>query len=204
MVIQRIVDSIAPRPDDLFIEIGAGWAALSKPLAATGVELHLVEIDRDLADRLAAQFRSHPSVQVHGGDVLKMDFADISGKRPFRLAGNLPYNISTPLLFHALKWSELIIDMHFMLQAEVVKRMAASPPGKAWGRLSIMCQYHCEVLPLFTVQAESFSPVPKVQSGIVKLIPHAEPPLQIIPKEAFDRLVTKAFPMRKKTCPKGL
>ncbi len=199
IVIQRIVDSIAPRPDDLFIEIGPGRAALTKPLAATGVELHLVEIDRDLADTLAAQFRSHPGVQVHVGDALKMDFAGISGKRPFRLAGNLPYNISTPLLFHALKWSELIIDMHFMLQSEVVRRMAASPPGKPWGRLSIMCQYHCKVVPLFTVQAESFSPVPKVQSAIVKLIPHREAPVQIVSKDAFDRLVTQAFSMRRKT-----
>jgi len=199
MVIQKIVDSITPRPDDLFIEIGPGRAALTKPLAATGAELHLVEIDRNLANRLAAQFRSHSCVQVHVGDALKMDFADISGKRPFRLAGNLPYNISTPLLFHALKWSELIIDMHFMLQSEVVNRMAASPPSKAWGRLSIMCQYHCEVVPLFTVPAESFSPVPKVQSKIVKLIPHREPPVQIVSKKVFDRLVTQAFSMRRKT-----
>jgi len=138
-------------------------------------------------------------VHVHVGDALKMDFAAISGKRPFRLVGNLPYNISTPLLFHVLKWSELIIDMHFMLQSEVVNRMAASPGTKAWGRLSIMCQYHCKVIPLFTVQAESFTPVPKVQSGIVRLIPHREPPVQIASKESFDRLVIQAFSMRRKT-----
>ena len=199
VVIQRIVDTIAPRPDELFIEIGPGQAALTRPLIDTGMELHLVEIDRDLADRLATQFRIHPGVHVHVGDALKMDFAAISGKRPFRLVGNLPYNISTPLLFHVLNWSELIIDMHFMLQSEVVNRMAASPGTKAWGRLSIMCQYHCKVIPLFSVQAESFTPVPKVQSGIVRLIPHREPPVQIASKESFDRLVIQAFSMRRKT-----
>jgi len=187
VVIQRIVDTIAPRPDELFIEIGPGQAALTRPLIDCGMELHLVEIDRDLAGRLATQFRIHPGVHVHVGDALKIDFAAISGKRPFRLVGNLPYNISTPLLFHVLKWSELIIDMHFMLQSEVVNR------------LSIMCQYHCKVIPLFTVQAESFTPVPKVQSGIVRLIPHREPPVQIASKESFDRLVIQAFSMRRKT-----
>jgi len=199
MVIQRIVDSIAPQADELFIEVGPGQGALTSPLIATGMELHLVEIDRDLANRLATQLRIHPGVHVHVGDALKMDFADISDKRPFRLVGNLPYNISTPLLFHLLKWSELIIDMHFMLQSEVVNRMAASPGAKAWGRLSIMCQYHCEIVPLFTVQPESFSPAPKVQSGFVRLIPHREPPVQIVSKEAFDHLVIQAFSMRRKT-----
>jgi 16S rRNA (adenine1518-N6/adenine1519-N6)-dimethyltransferase len=199
MVIQRIVDSIAPRPDELIIEIGPGQAALTSPLIATGMELLLVEIDRDLADRLATRFCAHPGVHMHVGDALKMDFAAISDNRPFRLVGNLPYNISTPLLFHVLKWSDLIVDMHFMLQFEVVNRMAASPGTKAWGRLSIMCQYYCKIVPLFTVQPESFTPVPKVQSSIVRLIPHREPPVQIGSKEAFDRLVIQAFSMRRKT-----
>lgn len=199
MVIQRIVDSIAPQTDELFIEIGPGRGALTRPLIATGIELHLVEIDRDLAGRLAAQFRIHPGVHMHVGDALKMDFAAVADKRPFRLVGNLPYNISTPLLFHVLQWSELITDMHFMLQREVVNRMAASPGTRAWGRLSIMCQYRCEIVPLFTVQAESFTPVPKVQSGLVRLIPHREPPVQIASKKAFDRLVIQAFSMRRKT-----
>ncbi len=199
MVIQRIVDSIAPQTDELFIEIGPGQGALTSPLIATGIELHLVEIDRDLAGRLAAQFRLHPGVHMHVGDALKMDFAAVADKRPFRLVGNLPYNISTPLLFHVLQWSELITDMHFMLQREVVNRMAASPGTRAWGRLSIMCQYRCEIVPLFTVQAVSFTPVPKVQSGLVRLIPHREPPVQIASKKAFDRLVIQAFSMRRKT-----
>ncbi len=199
MVIQRIVNAIAPKPDELFIEIGPGQGALTSPLIATGMELHLVEIDRDLADRFATWYRIHPGVHMHIGDALIMDFAAITDKQPFRLVGNLPYNISTPLLFHVLKWSELIIDMHFMLQREVVNRMAASPGTKAWGRLSIMCQYHCKIVPLFTVQPESFTPVPKVQSGLVRLIPHREPPVQIASKKAFDQLVIQAFSMRRKT-----
>jgi len=199
LVIQKIVDSIAPRPGELFIEIGPGQGALTSPLLTTGMELLLVEIDRDLADRLAARFHSHPGVQVHRGDALKIDYGDLAGNRRFRLAGNLPYNISTPLLFHVLQWSELIIDMHFMLQREVVNRMAASPGSKAWGRLSIMCQYRCEIVPLFTVQPESFFPVPKVHSAIVRLIPHREPPVQIVSIEAFEHLVTQAFSMRRKT-----
>jgi 16S rRNA (adenine1518-N6/adenine1519-N6)-dimethyltransferase len=199
MVIHRIVDSIAPLPGQLFIEIGPGQGALTQSLIASGMELHLVEIDRDLASRLEQQFLKQPDVHVHTGDALKMDFADLSGRRPFRLVGNLPYNISTPLLFHVLKWSELISDMHFMLQREVVNRMAASPGSKAWGRLSIMCQYHCEIVPLFTVEADSFTPAPKVQSSIVRLIPHSEPPVHIDSKEDFDHLVIQAFSMRRKT-----
>jgi 16S rRNA (adenine1518-N6/adenine1519-N6)-dimethyltransferase len=199
MVIRKIVESISPQSGELLIEIGPGQSALTTPLAETGVELHLVEIDRDLAGRLAATYRSNPAVHLHIGDALQMDFADISGNRPFRLVGNLPYNISTPLLFHVLQWSDLIIDMHFMLQREVVNRMAASPGSKAWGRLSIKCQYHCEVVQLFTVQPESFSPAPRVQSAIVRLIPHHEPPVNITSMEAFDRLLRQAFSMRRKT-----
>jgi len=199
MVIQRIVDSIAPQTDELFIEIGPGQSALTAPLAQTGVELHLVEIDRDLTGRLARQFSDNPAVHLHLGDALQMDFADISSNRPFRLVGNLPYNISTPLLFHVLQWSDLVTDMHFMLQQEVVNRMAASPCSKAWGRLSIMCQYHCEVVQLFTVAPESFSPAPRVQSAIVRLIPHREPPVRITSMDTFDRLLRQAFSMRRKT-----
>jgi len=199
MVIQKIVDSIAPAPDQLVMEIGPGQAAITRPLAESGAELHLVEIDRDLAGRLEREFHHSPNVRLHVGDVLEMDFGEISGGRPFRLVGNLPYNISTPLLFHVLQWSDLLIDMHFMLQQEVVKRMAAVPGNKAWGRLSIMCQYRCEIVPLFTVRAESFTPVPKVQSGIVRLIPHREPPVRVNSFDAFQRLVTQAFSMRRKT-----
>ena len=207
LVIQKIVDSIAPAPDQVIIEIGPGQAALTVPLAETGAELHLVEIDRDLAAILEKRFHNNPRVMLHVMDALGADFGKISAGRPFRLVGNLPYNISTPLLFHVLEWSSLVTDMHFMLQQEVINRMAAVPGNKAWGRLSIMCQYRCDVAPLFTVNAESFTPVPKVQSGIVRLVPHREPPVEIDSLDAFQRLVAQAFSMRRKTlrnCLRGL
>jgi 16S rRNA (adenine1518-N6/adenine1519-N6)-dimethyltransferase len=199
LVIQRIVDSIAPAPGQLMMEIGPGQAALTRPLAESGVELHLVEIDRDLAAVLERMFHNNPDVVLHVGDALKMDFGEVTAGRPFRMVGNLPYNISTPLLFHLLQWSELLIDMHFMLQQEVVRRMAATPGSKAWGRLSIMCQYRCEVAPLFTVQPGSFTPAPRVQSAIVRLVPHRKPPVHINSMDSFQRLVSQAFSMRRKT-----
>ena len=206
-VIERIVLTINPQPDEQIFEIGPGQAALTQPLQASGAELHLIEIDRDLAARLKNYFADRENVQLHVLDALKADFAAISGGRPFRLVGNLPYNISTPLLFHVLQWSALIFDMHFMLQREVVERMAATPGSKAWGRLSIMCQYHCQVMPLFTVAPEAFSPAPRVHSNFVRLVPHASPPVDIKSMEAFQRLVRQAFAMRRKTlrnCLRGL
>jgi 16S rRNA (adenine1518-N6/adenine1519-N6)-dimethyltransferase len=199
LVIQKIVDAISPAPGQLVVEIGPGRAALSEPLADSGAELHLLEIDRDLAAGLRSRFLTRDHVHLHVGDALKMNFADLVDGRPFRLVGNLPYNISTPLLFHVLEWSDLLIDMHFMLQQEVVKRMAATPGGKAWGRLSIMCQYRCSVSSLFTVPAEAFTPVPRVQSAIVRLVPHEQAPVDIVNMDAFERLVSQAFSMRRKT-----
>ena len=198
-VVQRIVDAIAPRPGQVIVEIGPGQAALTRPLADSGAELHLLEIDRDLAAVLQRQFDGRANVRLHLGDALQVDFAELCGGRPFRLVGNLPYNISTPLLFHALQWSGLITDMHFMLQQEVVDRMAASPGGKTWGRLSVMCQYHCEVTPLFTVPPEAFRPSPKVNSAVVRLVPHACPPVRIGDLARFERLLAQAFSMRRKT-----
>jgi 16S rRNA (adenine1518-N6/adenine1519-N6)-dimethyltransferase len=206
-VIQRIIDTINPAPGQVILEIGPGQAAISSPLAESGAELHLIEIDRDLAARLETRFAPASNVVVHSGDALNTDFSKIVGGRPFRLVGNLPYNISTPLLFHVLKWRNLVVDMHFMLQQEVVKRMAASPGGKAWGRLSVMCQVYCEVTQLFNVPPEAFTPAPKVQSGFVRLVPHDVPPVVIRDMPAFERLVSQAFSMRRKTlrnCLKGL
>jgi 16S rRNA (adenine1518-N6/adenine1519-N6)-dimethyltransferase len=197
--VQRIVNTINPVAGDLILEIGPGQAAISKPLAESDAELHLLEIDRDLAARLQAWFHPNSQAVVHTGDALKTDFSEITGGRPFRLVGNLPYNISTPLLFHVLQWDHLVIDMHFMLQQEVVKRMAASPGGKAWGKLSVMCQYRCEVTPLFGVPPEAFTPAPNVQSMFVRLVPHDQPPVMINNMEVFERLVSQAFSMRRKT-----
>jgi 16S rRNA (adenine1518-N6/adenine1519-N6)-dimethyltransferase len=207
LIIQRIVNTINPVAGQLILEIGPGQAALSRPLAESDAELHLLEIDRDLAARLQAWFGPNSQTRVHTGDALTTDFSEIAEGRRFRLVGNLPYNISTPLLFHILQWSDLVIDMHFMLQQEVVKRMAANPGGKAWGRLSVMCQYYCEITPLFDVPPEAFSPAPKVQSMFVKLVPHTQPPVAIGDMAVFQRLVTQAFSMRRKTlrnCLRGM
>jgi 16S rRNA (adenine1518-N6/adenine1519-N6)-dimethyltransferase len=198
-LIRRIVNTIQPAAGDLILEIGPGQAAISQPLSKSDAELHLLEIDRDLAARLRTRFEPDGLAIVHEGDALKMDFSEIVGGRPFRLVGNLPYNISTPLLFHVLQWQELVKDMHFMLQKEVVKRMAAQPGTKAWGKLSVMCQFYCEVSPLFTVPPEAFTPAPRVQSMFVKLVPHRHPPVRIDNMQTFERLVSQAFSMRRKT-----
>ena len=206
-VVDHIIRAVNPQAGEQIVEIGPGNAVLTAPLLASGAELHMLEIDRDLASSLQKRTAGHGNAFVHVGDALRMDFAAICGGRSFRLVGNLPYNISTPLLFHVLQWSELISDMHFMLQREVVERMAASPGGKAWGRLSIMCQYHCAVTPLFTVPPEAFSPRPRVHSSFVRLLPHAIPPVHIESMDAFQRLVGQAFTMRRKTlrnCLRGL
>ena len=198
-VVQRIVEAISPQTGQLLLEIGPGQAALTLPLAESGAELHLIEIDSDLAARLESRFRELANVTVHGADALQADFSAISSDRRFRLVGNLPYNISTPLLFHVLQWNHLIIDMHFMLQQEVVNRMAASPGSKAWGRLSVMCQYYCAVTPLFGVPAEAFTPAPKVESSIVRLTPHERPPVDVEDLAAFGQLLSRVFSMRRKT-----
>jgi len=198
-VIDQIVSAINPQPTDVIIEIGPGQAALTRSLLASGAAMHLLEIDRDLAQSLARQLEGYDRATLHVGDALTMDFGDIAGGKAFRLVGNLPYNISTPVMFHALEWADQIIDMHFMLQREVVERMASGPGSKAWGRLSIMCQYYCQVTPLFDVPPEAFSPRPRVQSSVVKLVPHAKPPVDLISRKAFDLVVRQAFGQRRKT-----
>lgn len=198
-VINRIVAGIAPRDTDLLVEIGPGQAALTRPLLESGAELHLIELDRDLVSRLQAQLSGHSNVTIHAGDALKVNLPEITGQRPFRLVGNLPYNISTPLIFHVLQWHEQVVDMHFMLQKEVVDRMAAVPGSKTYGRLSVMTQFRCEVTPLFDVSPESFSPAPKVWSSIVRLRPLKAPPADAGSFENLSKVVAAAFSMRRKT-----
>ena len=197
--ISRILDAIRPGDGQRIIEIGPGLAALTSPLARSGARLHLLEIDRDLAAVLRERFSTTTNVSVHEGDALETDFAALTGGRRFRLVGNLPYNISTPLLFHVLEWSSLVEDMHFMLQKEVVDRIAAEPGGKTWGRLSVMVRYRCAVTPLFDVPPEAFRPPPRVTSSVVRLVPHERPPVDIPDPEQFDRLVATAFAQRRKT-----
>jgi len=169
-VIERIIASIAPQPRDLLLEIGPGQAALTRPLLASGAELHVIEIDRDLVAQLRNQFKG-TTITIHNRDALSADLAAIAGQKAFRLVGNLPYNISTPMIFHCLCWNRQMADMHFMLQKEVVDRLAAPPGSRTYGRLSIMVQYRCQVTPLFEVPPECFVPVPKVSSAFVRLQP---------------------------------
>ena len=198
-VINRIISSIAPQPDDLLVEIGPGQAALTRPLLDSGAELHLIELDRDLVARLEDKFAGEANITIHSCDALKANIPELTGNRPFRLIGNLPYNISTPLIFHVLQWNELVTDMHFMLQKEVVDRMAAEPGSKTYGRLSVMTQYRARVIPLFDVQPGSFVPVPKVCSSIVRLQPLKVPPVDAGSVENLNKVVTAAFSMRRKT-----
>lgn len=198
-VVARIVDAIDPQPDQTIVEIGPGRGALTLPLIASGATLHLVEIDRDLAAALEKLIAGRTRIVLHRADALAFDFSAIAGDATLRVVGNLPYNISTPLLFHMLQSRSNIADLHLMLQREVVQRMAATPGGRAWGRLSVMCQLQCRVVPLFDVPPEAFSPAPAVHSSVVRLLPHARPPVEFRSREAFDRVVSQAFAQRRKT-----
>jgi 16S rRNA (adenine1518-N6/adenine1519-N6)-dimethyltransferase len=197
-VINRIVSCIAPRATDLLVEIGPGQAALTWPLLESGAEIHLIELDRDLVANLQTQFSGH-DITIHSCDALKVNLNEITENRPFRLIGNLPYNISTPLIFHVLQWHEQVVDMHFMLQKEVVDRMAASPGNRTYGRLSVMTQFRCQVTPLFDVPPESFSPAPRVTSSIVRLQPLKKPPVDAGSFASLKCIVSAAFSKRRKT-----
>jgi len=198
-VIDRIIACIAPQSTDLLVEIGPGQAALTRPLLKSGAELHLIEIDRDLVSKLQKQFSDRANITIHTADALRVNLPEITGGRPFRLIGNLPYNISTPLIFHVLQWHQQIVDMHFMLQKEVVDRMAAAPGSRTYGRLSVMSQFRCNITPLFDVHPESFTPVPRVSSSIVRLQPLKEPPADSGSFKNLERVVSAAFSQRRKT-----
>lgn len=200
-VINGIVRAIAPRKDDLLVEIGPGKGAITELLASGCDHLRVIELDRDLVPWLKVKFEKHPDFQLFQADALRFDFASLlSTERPsLRVVGNLPYNISTPLIFHLLTYVGKIRDMHFMLQKEVVKRMAAFPGESAYGRLGIMVQYFCQVDDLFDVPPTSFDPAPKVDSAIVRLIPHAQFPHVANNFQRFEKLVNLAFQQRRKT-----
>lgn len=199
-VIRRIVSCIGPGATDAIVEIGPGQGALTRPLLAQLEHLDVIEIDRDLA---AALRLAHPAAHlcIHQSDALKFDFTQLSGERgqPLRLAGNLPYNISTPLLFHVLAHAAVIRDMHFMLQKEVVQRMAAVPGGREYGRLSVMLAWHCRVEALFDIAPGAFNPPPRVTSSLVRLVPHTTAPFEVGDPGMFREVVTRAFTQRRKT-----
>ncbi len=199
-VIQRILAAITPQPGDNLVEIGPGQGAITLPLLAELKQLQVVELDRDLIDPLAQRCASLGELVIHNVDALKFDFSSLaSTDHPLRVVGNLPYNISTPILFHLLSQSTLIKDMHFMLQKEVVQRMAADPGSKTYGRLSVMLQAKCRVEALFTIGPGAFKPPPKVDSAFVRLVPYASPPCQIDDWKLFSDLVNQAFSQRRKT-----
>jgi 16S rRNA (adenine1518-N6/adenine1519-N6)-dimethyltransferase len=199
-IIQRIVDVIAPVTGQRLVEIGPGQGALTVPVLKRSGALDVVELDRDLIPTLIERTKNHGDVTIHQADALKFNFGELAdGDKSLRVIGNLPYNISTPLIFHLLEFADSIIDMHFMLQKEVVDRLAAHPGGGDYGRLSIMVQYHCKVSALFDVPPEAFHPPPKVDSSIVRIIPHHEIPFVVDDYKYFERLVKQAFSQRRKT-----
>jgi 16S rRNA (adenine1518-N6/adenine1519-N6)-dimethyltransferase len=199
-VINRIISAIHPQADDHLIEIGPGQGALTDLLMASGCQLDVIELDRDLVPGLLASHGNSPRFKLHSADALKFDYAQLGhGDSSLRIVGNLPYNISTPLIFKLLENASLIRDMHFMLQLEVVNRMAASPGSKNWGRLGIMTQYYCRVESLFDVPPTAFSPAPKVQSAIVRLEPWVESPWPDCDETVLRRVVQAAFAQRRKT-----
>lgn len=198
-VIYNILAAINVKPDDHVVEIGPGLGALTDALIKTGRHLSVVEIDNDLAERLNQRYGGEKRFSLHRGDALKTDFAKIASGQAMRIVGNLPYNISTPLLFHLLRYRTSISDMYFMLQKEVVDRLAASPGNKNYGRLSVMMQYHCQIQALFTVLPGAFNPAPKVTSAVVQLVPYATPPHRAIDMDLFERLVKTCFQQRRKT-----
>ncbi|MBT8081913.1 MAG: 16S rRNA (adenine(1518)-N(6)/adenine(1519)-N(6))-dimethyltransferase RsmA [Gammaproteobacteria bacterium] len=196
-VIDAIVRAVHPAEDDVIVEIGPGRGAITEALARRAGHLHAIELDRDLAARLREQYAERPNVTIHEADALAFDFASL-GER-LRVVGNLPYNISTPLLFHLLQFGDCILDMHFMLQKEVVDRMAAAPGSKAYGRLGIMLGCHLSVEPLFEVPPEAFSPPPEVRSAVVRLDPLPPGSLHIADEAGLSALVAAAFMQRRKT-----
>lgn len=199
-VIDRIIHSIHPQHGDLMVEIGPGLGALTCPLLRRLGKLHVVELDRDIIPKLSQACGRFGELHIHNQDVLEFDFAGLTeNSQPLRIVGNLPYNISTPILFHLIKYGPLIRDMHFMLQKEVVERMAAEPGGHEYGRLSVMLQYHCEVWSLFNVPSHAFRPQPKVESAIVRLVPHARAPVLVDDYTLFEQVVKQAFSQRRKT-----
>lgn len=195
-VIRNIVSAIAPRTDDVMVEIGPGLGAITAPLLQKLKHLHVVEIDRDLVARLKQQY-SPQQLTIHQCDALRFDFASLGGR--IRIVGNLPYNISTPLLFRLIQFMPHIADIHFMLQKEVVERMVASPSAPQYGRLSVMLQYRFDMECLFTVPPQAFQPAPKVESAFLRMVPLAAPRKAARDEELLAKVVTAAFAMRRKT-----
>ncbi|MCB5186320.1 16S rRNA (adenine(1518)-N(6)/adenine(1519)-N(6))-dimethyltransferase RsmA [Methylobacillus gramineus] len=195
-IINSLIDAIAPQSQDIMIEIGPGLGAMTQPLLQHLDHLHVVEIDRDIISWMQGVYPAG-KVTIHNSDALKFDFTQVSDR--IRVVGNLPYNISTPILFHLLDNVSHIIDMHFMLQKEVVERMVAAPSTPSYGRLSVMLQYRLHMEYLITVPPEAFEPAPKVESAFVRAIPFATLPYPAKDEALLAKIVTSAFGQRRKT-----
>lgn len=199
-VIQRLVDAIAPAVDQKLVEIGPGRGALTIPLLERCYSLQVIEIDHNLVAWLQQEVSRYGQLQIYSADVLTFDFKSlVTPPQRLRIVGNLPYNISTPLLFHLLNYLNDIQDMTFMLQREVVDRLVAPPGTPEYGRLSVMLQYHCQMEKLFDVSPWAFSPPPTIHSSVVQLKPHSTPPVQVVNYGHFVELVACAFSQRRKT-----
>ena len=198
-IINRIVTSIHPRETDIVVEIGPGKGAITLPLLKAAGRLQVIELDRDLVDPLRMLCREAGEMTLHNTDALQVNYCQLASEKPLRVVGNLPYNISTPLLFHLLSQSRCIEDMHFMLQKEVVDRLAAAPGNGQYGRLSVMIQYRCKVIRLFNIGAGAFHPPPRVESTLVRLIPYRKPPVEVTDETVLDSVVKQAFAQRRKT-----
>ncbi len=202
-IVEKIIRAVNPKPGEFIVEIGPGGGALTFPLLRAHGELTVIEFDRDLIEPLTIEGAKHGRLSIIHRDVLQVDFGklghghDVEG--PLRLVGNLPYNISTPILFHVMEHAEAVRDMHFMLQKEVVDRMAAEPGSKTYGRLSVMLQAVCRVTPLFDVPPGAFTPPPKVDSAVVRLVPRPKGEAGVKDAAHFARTVAAAFSQRRKT-----
>ena len=204
-VIRKLVETISPGPKDLMVEIGGGRGALTFPLLEILETLHVVELDGRMVDHLAELASPSQHLILHREDALKFDFSSLAhGPRSLRVVGNLPYNISTPLLFHLLKHRAAITDMHFMLQKEVARRITASPGSKEYGRLSVMLAVWAESTTCFDVGPGAFSPPPKVWSTVLRLLPCATPRFPLNSERQFSSLVARVFSMRRKTLARSL
>lgn len=197
-VVHDIISAVHPLRDDCVVEIGPGLAALTGPLLERLDHLHVVEIDRDIVNRLKRGYAAE-RLTVHQGDALDFDFGClVRGGKPLRIVGNLPYNISTPLLFHLGRFAAQTSDMYFMLQAEVIDRMVALPGSSDYGRLSVMLQFRYDMERLLDVPPDAFDPPPKVHSAVVRMIPKPVAALPVVDMEKFEHVVRTAFSLRRK------
>ena len=203
-IIGRILDALDARPGEPWVEIGPGRGAITVPLLERIGRLHAIELDRDLIAPLAARCAALGELHLHQADALRFDYCALAANTgtagaSLRLVGNLPYNISTPLLFHLLDQTRCVQDMHFMLQREVVERMSAQPGNKRYGRLTVMLAARCRVEPLFRIAAGAFTPPPRVESAYVRITPWRAPPFEVADEATFARVVMQAFSQRRKT-----